>query len=125
MIPYATYKLVHLFGILLTFVMLGALTLHAATGAAKSTNPMRRPVTALHGVGAFLILLGGFGMLARLGVMHGSGFPGWLWVKIGVWVLVAILVILPYRKPSLARPMLFVLPVLGALAAYMAIYKPL
>ena len=42
-----------------------------------------------------------------------------------MWVLVAILVILPYRKPSLARPMLFVLPVLGALAAYMAIYKPL
>ena len=125
MIPYASYKLVHLFGIILTFVMLGAITLHAATGAAKSTNPLRRSVTALHGVGAFLILLGGFGMLARLGVMHSSGFPGWLWVKIGVWVVVAALVILPYRKPSLARPLLFVLPLLGVLAAYMAIYKPL
>jgi hypothetical protein len=71
----------------------------------------------------FLVLLGGFGMLARLGITH-SGFPGWIWVKLAVWAVVAAALFLPRRNPALAKPLLFALPVLGGLAAYMAIYKP-
>lgn len=124
MISYATYKIVHLVGIMLAFVALGGMSLHAASDGTRQTSAARALVAAMHGVGAFLILLGGFGMLARLGVMHGAGFPGWLWAKIVIWVLVAAAVIVPYRRPELARPMLLVLPLLGGLAAYLAIYKP-
>ena len=63
-------------------------------------------------------------MLARLGAMHGTGFPGWLWVKIGVWVLLAAAAAVPYRRPSLAVPLLVVVPVLAGVAAWSAIYKP-
>ncbi len=81
-------------------------------------------VAMLHGTGAFLMLLGGFGMLARLGFMHGANFPGWLWVKLLVWsVLVAALLVLR-RRPHFAPALLLALPFLGGLAAYMAIYEP-
>jgi len=56
--------------------------------------------------------------------MHGAGFPGWLWLKIVIWVLLAAAAALPYRRPSLAVPLLVAVPVLAGLAAWSAIYKP-
>ena len=69
------------------------------------------------------MLLGGFGMLARLGIVQGT-FPAWLWVKLVIWGMLAAALVIPRRRPTLARPLLLSLPVLGGLAAYMAIYKP-
>ena len=75
MIPYETYKVLHILGVLLTFAVLGGLALTVANGATKSTSQVRRLIGATHGIGTFIILLGGFGALARLGVMHGAGLP--------------------------------------------------
>lgn len=122
MISYSVYKLVHILGILVLFLALGGLTLHAANGGDRSANHRRKMVMATHGIGLFVILLGGFGMLARLGVT--AGMPGWIWAKLGIWVLLAGLVMLPYRFPVLARPLWLIVPVLGTAAAYMALYKP-
>jgi len=118
------YEVIHVFGIVLTFSALGALNLLVANGATKQTNSQRRLIAATHGVGTFLILLGGFGMLARLGLVSGHAFPLWLWVKIAIWVVVAAAAALPYRRPALARPAFFALPLLAAVAAAMAIFKP-
>jgi hypothetical protein len=118
------YNVVHVVGIILIMSALGGAALLALTGVAGEHRPARRMLAALHGIGAFLVLLGGFGMLARLGVMHGAGFPGWVWVKLVVWGALAVALFLPYRRPGLARPLLLSLPILGGLAAYMAIYKP-
>ena len=63
-------------------------------------------------------------MLARLGFLHGANFPGWLWVKIIIWVILSAVVLLPYRRPGLAKPLLLVLPLLAGVAVYMALYKP-
>ena len=130
MISYPVYKLVHIIGIVLAMSALGGAALLAMVGAydtpvAGGRSP-RRLLASLHGLGAFLILLGGFGMLARLGIVQGgiTNFPGWLLVKIAVWVVVAGALFLPRRQPGLARPLLLALPVLGGLAAYMAIFKP-
>lgn len=124
MIPYAVYRIVHFFGIFLLFVSLGGLAFFAANGGTRETNASRKLVAALHGVAAFLVLLGGFGLLARLGVMHGEGFPGWVWAKLGIWALLGAAIMIPYRTPALARPLWMSLPVLGGMAAYLAIYKP-
>ncbi len=125
MLPYTLYKVVHIFGLALVMVTLGGLAVHAMAGGTRQTNPARGMIGALNGIGFLLILVGGFGMLARLGVMHGAGFPGWIWAKILIWVALVVAMLLPYRVPSLTRPMLVILPVLGGLAAYMAIYKPI
>jgi hypothetical protein len=122
---HAFYNVVHIVGIVLVMSALGGSALHAINGGTRATNRARGLVAALHGAGVLLILVGGFGMLARLGFRHGANFPGWLWVKLAVWAAVAGLLFLVGRRPALARPAYLALPLLGGLAAYMAIYKPL
>jgi hypothetical protein len=125
MLSHQLYNVMHIVGIILLMSALGGAAIHGMTGTPSEPGRARRLLAILHGAGAFLILLGGFGMLARLGVMHGSGFPGWVWVKLIVWGLLAAALIAPYRRPGLGKPLLLALPVLGGLAAYMAIYKPI
>jgi hypothetical protein len=125
MLPYQFYKVVHIVGIALLMSALGAVALHALNGGLKRDNRARGLVAALHGVGILLVLVGGFGMLARIGFPHGALFPGWLWVKLAVWALLGAAVAVPYRRPGLSRTMLVALPLLAGLAAYMAIYKPI
>ncbi len=119
------YLIMHIVGIVLMFAAIGGVAVHAANGGTKSGSSTRKLVTTWHGLGALLVLVGGFGMLARLGMQHGAGFPTWLWIKIAIWLVLSAVVLLPYRKPELARPFFVVLPVLAGLAAYMAVYKPL
>jgi hypothetical protein len=122
MIPYETYKVLHILGVLLAFAALGA-PAHRGQWRHQVDLIGRRLVTISHGVATFIILLGGFGALARLGVLHGN-LPGWVLVKLACWVVLAVLVAIPYRKPALARPVFWFLPVLGGVAVVMAIYKP-
>ena len=125
MFPYALYKVVHIVGIAFLLSALGAVALHALNGGLRRDNRARALVAAMHGVGLLLVLVGGFGMLARLGFRHGAMFPGWLLVKLAVWVLLGAAIAVPYRRPGLARAMLVVVPLLAGLAAYMAVYKPI
>lgn len=125
MISYAVYKLVHVAAILLLFTAVGGAIVHAANGGRKSDSAAGRLTAIVHGVALFFILLGGFGMLARLGVKHDWLFPPWLWGKLVIWVLLAFAVVLPYRKPALAKPLVLVIPLIGAIAAFLAIFKPL
>ncbi len=124
MLPYAFYKIVHVLGIALTLVALGGMTVHALNGGLKVENAARKLLIGMHGFGVFLILLGGFGLLARIGFAHGSGFPLWLWTKLGLWTVFAVVAALPYRKPTMGKTLLLSLPVLAAAAAAMAVYKP-
>lgn len=118
------YNVVHIVGIILIMSALGGAAVRAMIVGAEELPSTRRMLAVLHGIGAFLVLLGGFGMLARLGFLRGASFPGWLWVKLLIWGTLAVALLLPRRRPGLARPLLLALPILGGLAAYMAIYKP-
>ena len=118
------YNVVHIVGIILIMSALGGAAVRTMTVGAEEPPSTRRMLALLHGIGAFLVLLGGFGMLARLGFLHGASFPGWLWVKLLIWGILAVALFIPRRRPKLARPLLLALPLLGGLAAYMAIYKP-
>ena len=122
MISYEVYKVLHLGGMFLLFTVLGGIALHVMNGGTRETNTGRKLTGALHGVALFIILLGGFGMLARLGLT--SSFPGWIWAKLAVWVLIPIIGTLPYRKPATAKVVLFSLPLIGAFTAWVAIFKP-
>ncbi|WP_396200096.1 hypothetical protein [Gemmatimonas sp.] len=124
MFPRDFYEILHIVGIAMVFIAIGGVATHAANGGTKTTSSTRPLIGSIHGLGAFLILLGGFGMLARLGFLHGGNFPGWLWVKIIVWVILSAVVLLPYRRPGFAKPFLLVLPLLAGVAVYMALYKP-
>lgn len=124
MLPYGFYKVLHVFGIALTLVALGGMTVHALNGGRKAENAARRLLIGMHGTGVLFILVGGFGLLARIGFAHGSGFPFWLWVKLGLWTVFAVVAAVPYRRPDGGKPLLLTLPILAMAAAAMAVYKP-
>lgn len=123
MLSSATYQLLHVLGFILVFMALGALSLHAMNGGTRNSNGARALVAITHGLGILLILVAGFGMLARLGAMSG-GMPGWVWVKVFVWLLLAGLIVVPYRKPEWGRALWFALPILGIIAAASVLYRP-
>jgi hypothetical protein len=125
MLSFQFYNLVHIVGLLLLVAGLAGMALAADPPPAGAAAPRPRSALVFHGLGAFLILLGGFGMLARMGIAHGASWPGWIWVKVGVWVVLGAAAFLPYRFPGTAKPLFLLVPVLGGVAAYMAIYKPL
>jgi len=126
---YEMYKLIHLFGIFMTFVVLGGLGLHVLNGGNKETNANRKVVAALHGTGVFLILLGGFGTLAYVYKIAGSkqmsnGLELWVMLKLGIWLFLALGLTFFYRLPKLGVFLFFGLPLLGLMAGYFAIKKP-
>ncbi|MDT8436901.1 MAG: hypothetical protein RRA92_09110 [Gemmatimonadota bacterium] len=123
MISLNVYKLIHILGILLTFASLGGLVVHALSGGTKATNAARRLVTVSYGAGLLLILLGGFGMLARLGLAH-TGLPGWIWAKLAIWAAVGGLLALPYRRPAAGRLIWSGAILLGLTAAWLGLNKP-
>ena len=124
MFPRDLYEIIHVIGMAMLFVAIGGVAVHAANGGTKTNSATRRLVSIVFGVGSFLILLGGFGMMARLGLVRGMP-PAWLIVKMLIWLLLSGIVLLPYRRPALARPFLLLLPLLAGLAVYMALYKPI
>jgi hypothetical protein len=123
MISYETYKVLHLLSIMVLFLCFGGLAIYVAGGGTREANPNRKLIAALHGTATFLVLLGGFGLLARLDLVRG-GFPLWVWLKLAIWLVLGLAVVLPYRRPALARPLFLLYPVLGGLAAWAAVYKP-
>ena len=125
MFSHQFYNVVHIVGLILLMVALGGIAQTAGATGRPGPAWSRRSAGGFLGLGVFLILLGGFGMLARLGIVAGSSWPGWVWVKVGIWAMLGLAALLPHRYPRTAYPILLLVPVLGGIAAYMAIYKPI
>lgn len=122
-----TYKTIHAFsGLLLLFAMGGlvlrALEAKASGGDLATKTPARKLGVITHGVALLLLLVSGFGALAKLGIM--ASMPGWVWAKIVIWVLFGGVLALVHKKPNLLKPLWFVLPLLAGVAGWLALYKP-
>ena len=122
MISYEIYKIIHLFGLFGMFLSLGGLILYVMGGGTKADFKFRKWVAISHGVFLFLVLLGGFGMAARL--QWHNAWPAIFYVKVAMWLVFGGILAIPYRFPSLAKPLWFALPILGAFVAYVVILKP-
>ena len=118
MMPYTLYKLLHVVGLMLLFLGMGGTLL----GAYAERDRAPKGTAVLHGVGLFVMLLGGFGMMARLGIDW--PWPGWLVAKLGVWLVIGALPVLVRRQVLPRGPAWLVAAGLGALAGWLAIYKP-
>ena len=81
---YSLYKVVHLMGVfIILMAMGGAIVLGTANEEVRSRWKKLAMIT--HGSGLALALLGGFGLLARMGI---SGmWPGWVFVKVLIWLI--------------------------------------
>ncbi len=122
MFSYMTYKLVHFAGIFATLMSIGGMTLYMAGNGKREAFPMRKWAAMFHGIGLFLVLLGGFGLLARL--QGGAPLPLWIYIKLGVWIILGAAPALVYRKHEYARLIWLATLVLALVAACVALYKP-
>jgi hypothetical protein len=121
--PQAVYKLIHFFGLFGMVTLLAGAAMHALVGHTRAERPFGRGFAIAHGIGAFLVLLGGFGMLARLGIAQ-QGLPGWVYAKLVLWLALSAALILPYRGRALALSVIVGIPLLTVLGAAIALYKP-
>jgi len=106
----------HIVGGFLLFAAVGALCL-----AGAEDTRVRKLGAMAHGIGLLLILLTGLAIVARSGI----GFPTWVWLKIGIWILMSVSLVVIRRAPGLRVPLFFLLPVLGGIAAWLAIARPI
>ena len=120
---YNTYKILHLFAVFFVFLSLGGLTLRAMDHGDKGKSRARRLAGMTHGIMIILVLVSGFGLLARLGIDHDWIFPPWIWGKLAIWLVLGI-AISWIRKKEWHRALWWTLPLLGSLAAALALLKP-
>ncbi len=118
---YALYKAFHIFGVLLVFISLGAALGLARVGAGGQPHA-RRVLAITHGVGILVVLVAGMGLVARLGIPW--PFAGWLWGKIAIWIVLGGLLTLALRRVGWSRLLWWATPLLGLVAAWLAIAKP-
>lgn len=93
----------------------------AALWGLSSQKPgtKNKPIAILHGIGMTLLLVSGFGLLARLGMV--SGLPWWIYVKIALWLIMGGSMILAKRKAQWGFPLLLFWIAVVSLAAYFGV----
>ena len=113
------YKLLHLFAVMLMFSALGVVIAAAVAGDA---NPRLRKLGGMaHGIALVLILVAGFGLIAKQG--FGGGWPLWVWLKLLIWLVLGAATVFVRKAGEKAGWLLILLPVLGAVAAWLALYR--
>ncbi len=113
------YEILHVLGAFMVFLSYGGLIVRSALGS--DNKDIRRMGAMTSGIGLVLILFGGFGLLA----VKGYGWPGWVLVKIAIWVVLGALLVAINRLPKLSQFLWWGTLLLGLAAILMAVLKPL
>jgi hypothetical protein len=107
------YSVLHV----LSGFLLVALTFQAFAAPRPET---RKRVLALSGIAALVMLVAGFGLVAKLNL----GFPGWVIVKLLCWLVLAGLAGTAYRRPGSTGALAWLATGLVAIALYMVYLRP-
>ena len=106
------YKVLHLVGVMSVFMGLGI--------SLVPESAYRKIGGMFHGIGLIVILIAGFGLVAKLKL----GFPGWIIVKLAIWFALGALPTLAKRKIVPVYVAWLSAVVLGLGAAYLGVYRP-
>ena len=108
----ATYHFLHIVGVLLLFVGFG--------GLCGGDNASRRKAMMYHGIGLLVLLVSGFGFIAK---SKSSYTAGYVLVMYAIWVALGALPVLAKRGVVPAKVVVKIALLLGAIAAYCGYFK--
>jgi predicted tellurium resistance membrane protein TerC len=111
------YHYLHLVGALFVFASIGGML--AVAGGVTSAKKL---VGMLHGIGLVILLVAGFGFLAKAKV--GYPYPNWVWAKMGIWLVLGILPLIVRKRFVQPGVGVMIGILLGATAAYLGYFKP-
>lgn len=108
------YKVIHLLGIMGVFTAVSVLIMQG------SSSPKRKPIMIVHGISWFLVLLGGFGMLARYDIpmLH-----WWSLTKLAILVFFGAVPVLAKKGFLKDIPGWGIILAVGLLAAILGVYR--
>ncbi len=116
---YEIYRIIH---------FIGLFTLMFAFGSLFTGEKSTKAAAIGHGIGLLLMLLGGFGMQAKMKdaytAAYGSSFPTWLILKFVIWLLFGGCMVLAKRRLIKGAAAWILIIVLGTASAYLAMKKP-
>jgi len=106
------YHIIHVVSVL----VLTGYTFYAFAAAPET----RKRVLMITGIASLLVLVGGFGLQAKLAV----GWPGWLIVKIVCWLGLSALAGIGYRRRGAAGTLALIAIALTVVAVVLVYTKP-
>lgn len=118
---YEFYKVLHFFGLFLTLSgLMGLVSVY--WNNATPASSARKVFAISHGVGLLIVLVSGFGLAARLGLV--AGLPAWIYMKLTIWLLVGAAIALVKRLQKYSKIWFVVTLLLVTAAAFIAVTKP-
>lgn len=112
------YRILHIVGLGMLLLGTGGM-LFAPKDAPKQKLPVM-----LHGIGLLVLLIAGFGLMAKLNMSAPHDWSPWLIMKMFVWLLAGVMPTL-VRAGTIPRPFAWmVVLLLVGTAAWLGITKP-
>ncbi len=108
----AFYHIAHIIGLIFVFIGFGALL----------SSESSRSAMKWHGIGLLISLISGFGLLAKLGIF--KSMPTWVWIKIGLWLVLGFLPVLARRRVVAAPVVVILAAVIAGVMGYLGYLKP-
>lgn len=114
-----TYRILHLCGLMLLFFGLGGVLI-SYYGGVVLPKKARLLAFITHGIGMFLLITAGFGMLGKLGLM--ASLPNWVYSKLLIWLLLGLGVAMAKRQAQMAFTLTIAFVLLAATAAHLGLH---
>ena len=109
------YKILHLAGLMTLFTGVAVVVIQGKDG------PLRKQALMFHGIGLLLLLVSGFGMMAKLHLPYTSG---WVLLKVVIWLFFGSVIVLAKNGVLKGQMAWVVCVVAGVIAAWAGLLTP-
>ncbi len=113
---YEFYLFCHLGAVLTLFLTTGAL-LFIPTSTSKK---QKMGFMSLHGLSILVIFITGFGLMAKLHILH---FPSWIIAKLIIWTVLGVVLPIFIAKKRYPKLLFTITWALGIIAVYLVVHQ--